>query len=275
MRTSDVAVVVSTFNRPQALDLVLAGLARQSVLPLQILIADDGSRSETADVVIHWASRGLPIEHCWHADKGFRKTIILNQAASKICAPYVIFLDGDCIPLKSFVSDHLKLSGPKTILAGSRVLASQSYTRALESGAESCFDRGLGYWLIKGVTGATNRFLPTIRLPDGAWRDLRPENWRLVRGCNFSLFTEDFLLADGFDETIVGWGREDSDLAVRLIHLGLRVKSLACAAPVVHLWHQEESRNRLTLNDRHLAQTLAEGRTKARTGLSSRINPDD
>lgn len=272
MTLCDVAVAVSTYNRPKALDLVLDGLFRQSLVPQQILIGDDGSGPETARVISQWFDRGLPVERCWHPDLGFRKTIIMNQAITKVKAKYVIFLDGDCIPFRSFISDHLAFAEPKCILAGARILAFELFTRALEAGFEVCHNRSSWYWLGKKIKGATNQWWPLLRLPDGAWRKFRPRNWKLVRGCNFSLFTEDLLRVGGFDESILGWGREDSELAVRLINSGLQVKSLNWAAPVLHLWHPQENRSGLLENETHLLQSIAEHRTQARIGLERQNN---
>lgn len=267
MNFADVSVVVSTYNRPKALHLVLDGLSRQKLRPSQIVIGDDGSRSETAYVIEGWRSRGLPVEHCWHEDLGFRKTIILNRALQRVKNPYTIFLDGDCIPLDHFVEDHIVFSGHGRLLAGSRILASEAFTHELESGAENCLGRPLRYWLVKKTMSATNRWMPRVRFPDGPWRNIRALDWRAVRGCNFSAPTRDLIATGGFDEKILGWGREDSELAVRLINSGVRVKLLGYAGLVLHLWHPEESRYKLADNDSWLSQSIAERRTKARVGL--------
>jgi glycosyltransferase involved in cell wall biosynthesis len=266
---SDVSVIVSTYNRPRALSLVLDGLAKQTVTPAQIIIADDGSGPETEAIVRARDRQGLPLEHCWHSDSGFRKTVILNQAIRQVRTNYLIFLDGDCIPARSYIETHLELSAPRCLLAGTRVLLSRRLTHALERGVEDCHDRSTWFWLSKRATGDINQWLPHLRLPNGEWRCARPKNWRLVRGCNFSLATKDLLQTGGFDETILGWGREDSELAVRLINSGLRVKWSAFSAPVFHLWHSEERRDAFGSNDEILQQTIAEGRLRARRGIAS------
>jgi glycosyltransferase involved in cell wall biosynthesis len=269
MSVPSVTVVISTYERPKALNLVLDGLARQRITPVQILIADDGSGPKTLEVIEKWRRQDLPIEHCWQEDKGFRKTTILNQAIAKTKAPYLIFLDGDCVPLARFVEDHLSFAQVGCILAGSRVLAFESYTLALEAEREHLHSKSAFYWFKQKLIGNTNRWCPQLRLPDGAWRTFRPRNWRLVRGCNFSIFTEDLLRVGGYDESFVGWGREDSELAVRLINAGLQVKSMAYAANVVHLWHREERRNSLAENDFLLQKSIIDRRITARVGLRS------
>jgi glycosyltransferase involved in cell wall biosynthesis len=264
------AVVISTYNRPRALQLVLLGLSRQLTPPSQIVIGDDGSGDETQQVINHWRQSGLPIEHCWHSDDGYRKTIIMNRAVSRVKEPLTIFLDGDCIPSPMFVADHIRLHAPNVINAGPRILADRRLTAELEAaGNDIWFNRGSLSSLQDRVKGRINRLLPLISLPDGSWRNRSPQKWQLVRGCNFSVATEAVWQVDGFEESLYGWGPDDSDIAVRLINSGLRVKSARFACPVLHLWHKEESRHGLDRNRSYLRSAIAERRTKAVVGLSS------
>jgi len=262
------AVVVSTYNRPKALDLVLRGLFAQKIQARQIVVGDDGSTEETRDVVESWKSRGLPVEHCWHEDRGYRKSIIMNQAMRMVNQPLSIFTDGDCVPFEGFVRDHVRYAEAGHILAGPRMLASAALTRRLESGVESCLRRSIFWWLGQRACGNINRLLPLIHLPDGAWRKSAPTKWEWVRGCNFSVETKQIWRVGGFEENLFGWGPDDSDIAVRMINAGVRVKSLRFAAPVLHLWHKEESRVTLEQNLAYLHAALAEKRTRALAGFS-------
>ncbi|MEZ5659544.1 MAG: glycosyltransferase [Burkholderiaceae bacterium] len=270
---ADATILVSTYNRPAALERVFEGLAAQSLRPAQIIIGDDGSTPDTAAVIRHWQQRGLPLEHCWHEDDGFRKSLIMNRAIARTRSRLAIFLDGDCVPLRDFVSDHVRLQEPGAILAGARILASRSYTDLLEAGRIDIAGRGLAAWWLDRLRGRINRAAPLLRLPDGGWRRRAPARWQWVRGCNFSVATEALLRVDGFEERIVGWGLEDSELAVRLINAGQRVKSLRFAAPVIHLWHRESSRERLPENDRWLQAAMHEGRQRALQGISAATAP--
>lgn len=263
-----VAVVLSTYNRPKALDLVLQGLSLQSYAPQQIVIGDDGSGQETSRVIEKWLSRGLPIEHCWHEDKGFRKTIIMNEAIRRVSAGYVIFMDGDCIPFRDFVKDHVSYRESGWVLAGGRILASQHLTEELELRKRDFFRISiLGWWVLR-LNKQINRWLPLIRLPDGIWRKQQATKWELVRGCNFSVDLKALKAVNGFDETLDGWGMEDSDLAVRLINSGLKVKTLRYAAPQLHLWHKEEDRSKAKRNTDFLNETISTKRIRALKGLS-------
>lgn len=262
------AVVVSTYNRPKALNLVLQGLFDQKIQARQIVVGDDGSTEETRDLIESWQSRGLPVEHCWHEDRGYRKSVIMNQAMRMVVQPLSIFTDGDCVPLEGFVRDHVRYAEAGYILAGPRMLASAALTQGLESDADSCLGRSIFWWLGQRMRGNINRLLPLIHLPDGAWRKSSPTKWEWVRGCNFSVETKQIWRVGGFEENLFGWGPDDSDIAVRMINSGVRVKSLRLAAPVLHLWHKEESRVTLEQNLAYLHAALAEKRTRASAGFS-------
>ena len=265
---ADAAVVISTYNRPRALDLVLEGLSRQKVPARQIVVGDDGSTNETRDVIESWKARGLPVEHCWHEDCGYRKSVIMNESVRAVNQPLCIFTDGDCVPLEGFVRDHVRYAESGYILAGPRMLASASLTQSLEGGEESCLGRDIFWWLGPRTRGNINRLLPLIHLPDGAWRKSAPTKWEWVRGCNFSVETKHVWRVGGFEENLFGWGPDDSDIAVRMINSGVRVKSLRFAAPVLHLWHKEESRVTLEQNLAYLRAALAENRTRSSAGFS-------
>jgi glycosyltransferase involved in cell wall biosynthesis len=269
MGLTTVSVVVSTYQRPSALNCVLRGLSAQTVSPAEILIADDGSANETRDLVDQWKRFGLPIRHIWQPDNGFRKTQILNQAVLVASGSLLVFLDGDCIPFENFVRDHLAISESGCVNAGTRILASASFSKAIEGAPNWRPSHSWWYWLTRWLRRDINKAFPRLYLSDGRWRTFGARNWRLLRGCNFSVFKEDLLSVGGFDEAIQGWGREDSDLAVRLINSGLRIKTLKFSAQVLHLWHQEVIRDRLSLNEAHLQSAIKEGRIKALKGLAS------
>ena len=261
-----VSVLISTYNRPRALHRVLEGLSRQTHFANEIIVGDDGSSDDTKAVIDHWRLAGLPIQHCWHEDRGYRKTVIMNQAIRAARSEVLLFLDGDCIPLRSFVEDHVKMHEEGCIHAGPRILTSPDLTRDIEE--QGFKEESVWFWIWARVGGGINRLAPLVRLPDGPWRKLTPQRWELVRGCNFSVQRAAVLAVDGFEGSLFGWGPDDSDIAVRLINHGLTVKNLRFAAPVVHLWHHEEDRGHLPANLAHLRAARTEGRVRAILGIS-------
>jgi len=264
-----ISVIVSTYNREDALHAVLRGLSRQSDRNFEIVVADDGSGPATARVVGEWASRTkLPIKHVWHEDRGFRLADIRNRGIRASAGAYVLFLDGDCIARPDFVAAHRSLAEPGWFVTGTRILLSPDLTdRILHRGLEP-ESWGLARWLAPRSRRDLNRFAPLLNLRLGAMRKLTARRWRGARGSNMAFWRADLEKADGFDGSFSGWGREDSDLFIRLIRAGVRRKDGRFATGVLHLWHPEADRSSLAENDRQLDEVLHSNRITARRGLS-------
>lgn len=124
------SVIISTYNRPDALEAVLTGFSSQTCNNFEVLIADDGSTEETADTILQFAPKaGYPLRHIWHEDKGFRVAMIRNRTVAQAQGEYLIFVDGDCIPLPHFIERHLRMAEQGWFTAGNRILLSKKFTR--------------------------------------------------------------------------------------------------------------------------------------------------
>jgi len=133
-----ISAIVTTYNRPDALRAVLAGLLAQADRGFEILIADDGSRGDTRELV-ETTARGSPValRHVWQEDKGFRAGAARNRAAAAAGGEYLIFLDGDCVPRPDWIAQHRALAEPRWMVAGNRILLSETFTRlVLASGTQ-------------------------------------------------------------------------------------------------------------------------------------------
>ncbi|HWL06525.1 MAG TPA: glycosyltransferase family 2 protein [Xanthobacteraceae bacterium] len=264
-----ISVIVTTYNRPDALNAVLRGLSRQSDAAFEVIIADDGSRDDTRQLVESWRGRVRGLAHVWQPDTGFRPGEARNLAVRASRGDYLIFLDGDCIPRADFVARHRRLARSGWLVAGNRILLSADLTeRVLREGLEPEQWR-FGEIVHHRVSAGLNRLLPVLRLPMGILRHGRAGDWKGVRTCNMAVWRADFMRVDGFDHAFNGWGREDSDLAVRLIHAGVRRADGRFATGVFHLWHREADRGQLERHDERLAQTIATRRVQAVRGLST------
>ena len=265
-----ISVIVSTYNREDALDAVLRALSSQSDRNFEIIVADDGSGAATARVVRKWAAKKtLPIKHVWHEDRGFRLSEIRNRGIRASAGTYVIFLDGDCIARRDFVAAHRRLAEPGWFVTGTRILLSADLTDGiLHQGLEPEL-WGLARWLAHRSRRQLNRFAPLFELRLGAMRKLSAWRWRGARGSNMAFWRADLETVDGFDSAFSGWGREDSDIFIRLIHAGVHRKDGRFASGVLHLWHPEADRSRLAVNDRQLDEVLRSGRIAAQRGLSA------
>jgi glycosyltransferase involved in cell wall biosynthesis len=264
-----ISVIVSTYNREDALNAVLRALSRQSDRKFEIVVADDGSGPATARVVDEWALRTtLPIKHVWHEDRGFRLSDIRNRGIRESTGAYVLFLDGDCIARPNFVAAHRRLAESGWFVTGTRTLLSRELTDRILHQELEPESWGLGRWLLPRSRGELNRFAPLLNLRLGGMRKLAAQRWRGARGSNMAFWRADLEKVDGFDASFSGWGREDSDLFIRLIRAGVRRKDGRFATGVLHLWHPDADRSRLVENDRQLDEVLRSNRIMAQQGLS-------
>lgn len=266
MRT---CVIVTTYNRPDALALVLDGYLAQDTREFELIVADDGSTDDTRRLVEGYARRTpFALRHVWQEDLGFRAAAIRNRALAATDAEYVIFSDGDCVAPRDFVTQHVRLAESGYFLAGNRILLSEGFTaQALARRLALHAWRG-GAWLRAWLRRDVNRCLPLLRLPNGAFRTRNPERWMGVKTCNLSAWRTDLIRVNGLDESYTGWGLEDSDLVIRLLRAGVRHKSARFAAPLFHLWHQEGDRSHLAENQQRLAAMLTSGRITAARGVA-------
>ena len=236
-----IALLITTYDRPGALNLVLASVAKQSRLPDEVIICDDGSDYITSEIVASWSDR-LPVCHAWCPDMKFRAALTRNLGILKSAADLLVFVDGDCLLPPSFVAKHLKLAERGFLVSGGRHLLSDEQTKAVLSRSEAP-STVFNNWKFSSW-------------PLGPLRDFSPKNWESVRTCNLSMYREDALKIAGFDENYMGWGREDSDFVVRLIHSGVKIRSGRLATCVAHLYHPESPRDRLSVNDQRFRETL-------------------
>jgi glycosyltransferase involved in cell wall biosynthesis len=264
------SVIVTTYNREDALDAVLRSLARQSEQDFEVVVADDGSTAATAAAIDAWKGQiGRRLDRVWHEDRGFRAAEIRNRAILASRGVYCIFLDGDCIVRPDFVATHRRLAEPGCFVTGNRILLSRELTANVLREKLMPETWSFARWLVERRRGGINRLSALLCLPLGPLRRLRQREWRGARSCNLAIWRADLDRVDGFDADYSGWGKEDSDIIVRLLHAGVRRKDGVFATGVLHLWHAEAERGRLAENERRLSDSLAGDRIRARRGLSA------
>jgi glycosyltransferase involved in cell wall biosynthesis len=267
------AVVVTTYNRPDALQAVLEGYAAQTDRSFELIVADDGSTRETAELVAAFARDAqFPVVHVWQEDEGFRAAAVRNKALAQTAADYVVFTDGDCVPSRTFVHRHRQLAEPGWFLSGNRVLLSPTFSRRVIAEHLPIHEWSWADWIRARARGEVNRVMPLVRLPDGGFRKRNAHRWEGVKTCNLSAWRGDLLKVNGLDEAYSGWGLEDSDLVIRLLHANVLHKSARFAAPVFHLWHAENDRSRLPENQKRLHELLHSNRVRAAAGVDQYAN---
>lgn len=266
------AVIVTTYNRPDALAAVLAGYEAQTDQDFELVVADDGSTSETQDVVRNYQRHSrCAVRHVWQEDRGFRAAAIRNRAVATTTADYLIFTDGDCIPARQFVQRHKQLAERGYFLGANRVLLSPVATARVLEEHVPVHDWSWRQWLGAWVRRDVNRLLPLFILPNGSFRKWFPGQWAGIKTCNLSLWRDDLICVNGLDESYEGWGLEDSDVIIRLLRLGVQHKTARYAAPVFHLWHPEHDRSRLGANRQRLDELVRASHTRATLGLERHL----
>lgn len=256
-------LLISTYNWPEALELVLLSALRQTQLPSQLVVADDGSGEATAAVVRAFGPRfaavGVPLVHAWHPDEGFRLAAVRNLALARATGDYVLMIDGDCVLHPGFVRSHLAFSRPGTFVQGSRVLVNQARSARALAARDPRFgplDRGL-----KNRQNALSWRLLSRLVP------ANQDPLRGTRGCNMAYWRADAIRVNGFNERFVGWGREDSEFTARMLAAGLYRRRLKFGGVVFHLWHDERPRGAVEDNHQLYEDIVRTGASRCQEGL--------
>lgn len=274
-RLPTVSLIISTYERPAALDRVLASVAAQTDPPEQVVVTDDGSGLETTEVMERWqAVLGERLVHCWQPDEGFRLSASRNRAIRDAHGELLVFVDGDCLMRPDFVAGHRRLAERGYATAGNRVLLAEGITRDIEAGRVDPLRWRCLAWLKAWLRGEVNRPWGLMKLPGQGWRRMRGQPWRLFKTCNVALWRDDIIRLNGFEEEIVGWGFEDTDLVLRWFNAGGRLKSGRFSTTVLHLWHPEEPRHVAERNRERAFMAGNGGAIQARRGLEQRPETD-
>ena len=232
-----VGVIISTYNNPAWLEKVLWGYICQSVMPDEIVIADDGSGDETRLLIDSFKER-LPIKHVWHPDNGYQKCRILNMAILDARSEYLIFTDQDLIPRSDFVETHLRYAGKGYFLSGGCLLLPMALSKTItgeDIRSQNAFSLK---WLInKGLpinlkcsklfrNRPFSLFMNAITPAKATWNGGNSSGWK-----------SDMLAVNGFNE-MMQYGGQDREFGERLVNLGLKSKQIRYSAILLHLDHK-------------------------------------
>ena len=256
------SLIIATYNWKEALAAVLSTVRIQRELPSEVLIADDGSRADTGDLIAReTATFPVPLRHIRHDDTGFRLGTIRNEAMARATGDYLIQLDGDMLLHPAFVASHKRFATRGWYAQGGRVMLKQRATERVL--ADPSYRIGL---FTPGVRNRINSIHAPLltRFVRGSQNPL----YR-TRGCNMAFWRDDILLVNGFNETMEGWGREDSEIAARLMNAGIRRRNLKFAAVAWHLYHPTHPRDALEKNHADFERTIRENISWADRGIDA------
>jgi glycosyltransferase involved in cell wall biosynthesis len=243
------SLIICTFNWPEALRLVLSSIHSQSVAPDEVIIADDGSDELTTLTIKEFSNKtSIPVVHSWQKDEGCRIPHSRNRAISRSKYEYIIMVDGDTVLHEDFVKDHKRFAQKNIYIQGGRVLLQDAFTKKIIR--EGKFKKP--NFFLKGSKNKINmiRNLFLSRLLSIS----KSKNINRIRGCNYSIYKEDIIKVNGFNEEITTWGREDSEFVQRLFNIGVQKKHLKFSGIQYHLFHLERKHN--NINDRILQDTI-------------------
>jgi glycosyltransferase involved in cell wall biosynthesis len=249
MKALDTSIIISTYNSPSWLEKVLLGYNNQTYRNFEIVIADDGSGEETRSLIKKISAEVFyPIVHVWHEDDGFQKSKILNKAIQQCNTAYIIMSDGDCIPRKDFVEQHVKFREEGYFLSGGYFMLPMEISEIINRDtiySEDCFDVS---WLKKHGLKASfkNNKLSAGNTLASILNAVTPTNasWN---GHNASGWKEDIVAVNGFDERMQ-YGGQDRELGERLVNYGLKSKQIRYNAVVIHLDHPRGYKNEASIN---------------------------
>lgn len=236
-----ISLIVATYNWPEALNVCLLSIKQQSLLPNEVILADDGSNDDTR-FLIHEMQQDFPVPliHVWQPDLGFRKSLVLNKAIAKASSAYIVQVDGDVILEKHFIEDHASVAEKGFFIRGTRAHISRPHVEKALSEKNIKFN----YWSL----GLVHRF-NALRLPALAFLIEKKSNKSSgVRGSNLAFWKSDFLVVNGYDNDLIGWGHEDEELAIRFINNNVLRKSVKFKCVQFHLHHSECSHDRKPLH---------------------------
>lgn len=248
------SLLISTYNWPKALDFCLQSVLRQSILPDEILIADDGSSKDTLDLVHQYQEKSaVPVIHVWHEDQGFQLAAIRNRAIARASHPYIIQIDGDVVLDDHFIEDHLNIAREGCFIVGSRSLLSKEFTHKCLQQKKlpdlTLFRRENWSNLNRLRNGLFSRLLANRYKVRGKYKFY-------AKGCNMAYWKKAIVSINGYNENIIGWGSEDEEMVVRMFKFGQKKLFLKFGGITYHLWHVVSSRNNEIQNKLMFQQTI-------------------
>ena len=255
---------ISTYNWPAALKLCLQSVMWQKVLPDEVVIADDGSGPGTKAIIDEFVAKApFIIIHVWHEDKGYRLPGIQNKAIEKSSCDYIIQVDGDCILHPLFIADHLRLAKRNTFVCGTRSMINEDYTAELLHKGGLSFPLHTKGHLSKKFNAVYN--VPLAKLH--YWFQRTRKNYLYVKGCNMAFWKNDLLKVNGHNESFIGWGKEDNEIALRLLKAGVGIRFAKFCAIQYHLHHKDSGKSGVNISEALLRETELKGLTYTPDGI--------
>lgn len=264
-RKPSVTLLISTYNWPEALELVLLSVSSQTHRPNEIIIADDGSDERTKFLIEKYRAKlNIPMVHVWHEDKGFRLAKIRNMAIARATGEYIIQIDGDIIMHPYFIADHRSFASPGSFVRASRIYISSEVSQQMLNQKR--------YKINAFSKGITN-FFSALRIPflwkhfETGYKDKGDERYE-IHGCNMAYWRKDAIQVNGYNELFNGWGPEDKEFITRLLNIGIQKRFLKLGAVAFHIYHKENSKTFLAENIKAFKESITQKKVFCEKGIN-------
>lgn len=249
MSKPNISVIISTYNSEAWLEKVLWSYEAQTYRDFEIVIADDGSKQPTLDLIAKMQKKvNYPIVHVWHEDKGFQKSAILNKAIVACSADYILMSDGDCMARSDFIEVHIKNREEGYFLSGGYFMLPMNISEAVAKDdilSQNCFKVD---WLKSNglkssfknnklnASGFKEKFLNALTPTNASWNGHNASGWK-----------KDIIAINGFDERMQ-YGGQDRELGERLFNYGIKSKQIRYSAICLHLDHPRGYKTQESIN---------------------------
>ena len=275
--------VVTTYRSPAALRLCLHALAAdvaRSGKAVELIVGDDGdpehlSRGPTAEAA-GWGAF-TAVRRFSQRHDGYGKCRLGNKAAAAAQADLLLYLDGDCLVSPGTIATHLSLSRPRRYVAGSALRLGRLASAALDVKAVRAFRHASPLWISTQALAGEVESKAHYPLLRGLGRMLRRTGSGGFNGGCSSVPKALLQEVNGWDESLPGYGFDDTDLGHRLQNAGAEPVAARHEALVVHLWHERPycgDQQALEAKRKLVAATLNGSHTRAARGLHE-LGPDD
>ncbi len=266
MKKLKTSLIITTYNWPEALLLVLKSVEEQSIRPDEVVIADDGSKEETTNIIKKFSQKTkLNIIHSWQEDIGYRLSMSRNKAIKKSKGEYIVMIDGDMILHPNFIEDHINFARQGTFVQGVRAKISDSKSKEILKN-HSIFFKQFDVGLKSKRYSIRNKLLSFLFSGKKYFNKLN-----MFLGCNMAFFRKDCLNINGFNEDFIGWGRDDSEFGARMLHSGLDRRDLRFSAVAYHIHHEGNSRAMLERNHQIYLDILKRKIIRCENGIDKYI----
>lgn len=240
MKKEKISLITCTYNRLDKLDKLIKSLKNQSLLPDEFIISDDGSKEDIELFLknIFKNENRFKVKLIKQKDLGFRLARARNNGVREAIGELIILVDSDIIMPKKFIEIFYKKRQKNVINLSRALRLTPESTKLLtdkeiEKGQYSHLYSKKSYYY--NIERYYKNKLYSIFAPKK-----QAEKFRAMA---FSLYKEDYLKLNGFDENFIGWGAEDLDFGRRAYYKGIKIVNSHKNNFQIHQWHEESDKN--------------------------------